>query len=36
MFLMHDERFAEVLGELPSLSHVIEVEAHEGPVHSVE
>jgi gluconolactonase len=34
MFVSHDERFADVLGELPTLEKVLEVDAHEGPVYS--
>jgi gluconolactonase len=33
-FVIHDERFADVLGKLPTLEPVVEVEAHEGPVYS--
>jgi gluconolactonase len=33
-FVMHDERFADVLGEMPTLAPVVETEAHEGPVYS--
>ena len=36
MFVGHDARFADVLGELPTLSCVVEVDAHEGPVYSAE
>ncbi len=35
-FVSHHERFADVLGEMPSLEAVVEVEAHEGPVYSAE
>jgi gluconolactonase len=34
MFVTRDERFAEVLGDSPSLARVVDVDAHEGPVYS--
>jgi gluconolactonase len=34
MFVTHDERFADVLGDSPSLARVVDADAHEGPVYS--
>jgi gluconolactonase len=35
-FKTHDPRFADVLGDSPSLDVVVEVDAHEGPVYVAE
>ena len=35
-FVAHDERFQDVVGAAPTLAHVVDVEAHEGPVYSAE
>ena len=35
-FVVHDERFASVLGDAPRLFRVVETDAHEGPAYVAE
>lgn len=36
MFVAHDDRFEELLGDAPRLVRVADVEAHEGPVYTAD
>jgi gluconolactonase len=35
-FVAHDEGFAEVVGDAPQLTRVVETDAHEGPVYAAD